>query len=626
MDHTRSRPAKRNTNQLEFIKKTIVPKLAKEKNCWPFLRPVDHVKLMLPDYPKIVKTPMDLGTIKQRLNQKYYYCAAEALDDLFLMFSNCYVFNKPGDDVVFMGQRLEVIVQANLRVMPTPEVEFHPPPKIKLPPRSSAVSESNSSVSLNHSEFNNGNAVFDHSTAKKPSKRKVESVLDELPSSPTSIDENRVKVTKKPKLEDRPVGKRIRLSEPLKACANLLKDISSQRYRDLNHLFLEPVDAISLGLHDYHDIIKFPMDLSTIKTKLENGQYQGKQEFADDVRLMFNNCYKYNGESSEVGMIGKRLQRIFEESFVKISETQNESEEELLERPSHSVSSTGLANLDARNIDPNVYQMLQNAIKEHQKLTNKFNAFGEELQRSANILNTIVAALNIPSEQLSTTKKKASSRLSGDIFDDASKKSKSSKPSSKRKPSGGSAQRTVPKNVSAAPTAAAPVASAGAPGAALMMDNGGTAPGAVADASVRPMTYEEKRQLSMDINKLPGEKLGRVVQIIQQREPSHRDCNPDEIEIDFETLQPTTLRELEKYVKSVLQKSAKGGASGYKFTKSGTAVTPAQQQQAAAKREQKKEELENRIRQNAANSAFPNSKGKFVLLPFHMLLLHFCCV
>lgn len=69
-----------------------------------------------------------------------------------------------------------------------------------------------------------------------------------------------------------------------------------------------------------------------------------------------------------------------------------------------------------------------------------------------------------------------------------------------------------------------------------------------------PMTYDEKRQLSLDINRLPGEKLGRVVHIIQSREPSLRDSNPDEIEIDFETLKPTTLRELERYVKSCLQK------------------------------------------------------------------------
>jgi len=74
------------------------------------------------------------------------------------------------------------------------------------------------------------------------------------------------------------------------------------------------------------------------------------------------------------------------------------------------------------------------------------------------------------------------------------------------------------------------------------------------DEDAKPMTYDEKRQLSLDINKLPGEKLGRVVHIIQLREPTLKDSSPDEIEIDFETLKPSTLRELEKYVNSVLRK------------------------------------------------------------------------
>ena len=53
---------------------------------------------------------------------------------------------------------------------------------------------------------------------------------------------------------------------------------------------------------------------------------------------------------------------------------------------------------------------------------------------------------------------------------------------------------------------------------------------------------------------LTGDKLGRVVHIIQSREPSLKDSNPDEIEIDFETLKPSTLRELEAYVMACLKK------------------------------------------------------------------------
>ncbi|EDO31846.1 predicted protein, partial [Nematostella vectensis] len=77
------------------------------------------------------------------------------------------------------------------------------------------------------------------------------------------------------------------------------------------------------------------------------------------------------------------------------------------------------------------------------------------------------------------------------------------------------------------------------------------------EETAKAMTYDEKRQLSLDINRLPGPKLGRVVHIIQSREKQLRDSNPDEIEIDFETLAPSTLRELEKYVQSCLRKKHK---------------------------------------------------------------------
>lgn len=63
-----------------------------------------------------------------------------------------------------------------------------------------------------------------------------------------------------------------------------------------------------------------------------------------------------------------------------------------------------------------------------------------------------------------------------------------------------------------------------------------------------------------------GDKLGKVVHIIQSREPSLRDSNPDEIEIDFETLKPSTLRELENYVASCLRKKTRKFLTFIKLT------------------------------------------------------------
>jgi acetylornithine deacetylase/succinyl-diaminopimelate desuccinylase-like protein len=79
----------------------------------------------------------------------------------------------------------------------------------------------------------------------------------------------------------------------------------------------------------------------------------------------------------------------------------------------------------------------------------------------------------------------------------------------------------------------------------------------------RPMTFEEKRSLSLNINKLPHEKLGKVVEIIKRRR-SNVVGNSEEIEIDIDVLDNATLKELDKYVKETLNPSKPKPAAGSK--------------------------------------------------------------
>jgi len=68
------------------------------------------------DYHKIIKQPMDLGTIKKRLENNYYWSAKECIQDFNTMFTNCYVYNKPGEDVVVMAQTLEKLFLTKVRM------------------------------------------------------------------------------------------------------------------------------------------------------------------------------------------------------------------------------------------------------------------------------------------------------------------------------------------------------------------------------------------------------------------------------------------------------------------------------------------------------------------------------
>ena len=78
---------------------------------YPFYEPVNHVALGLNDYTNIVKNPMDLSTIKRRLEADYYEEYQSVYSDVKLMFENCCLYNPPGHDVVKMAKKAEILAE-----------------------------------------------------------------------------------------------------------------------------------------------------------------------------------------------------------------------------------------------------------------------------------------------------------------------------------------------------------------------------------------------------------------------------------------------------------------------------------------------------------------------------------
>ena len=64
--------------------------------------------------------------------------------------------------------------------------------------------------------------------------------------------------------------------------------------------FRTPVDPNALGIPDYFEIIKKPMDMSQIRRKLDLGQYSNPWDFISDVFVMFENAWVYNRKTSRV--------------------------------------------------------------------------------------------------------------------------------------------------------------------------------------------------------------------------------------------------------------------------------------------------------------------------------------
>jgi hypothetical protein len=97
----------------------------------------------------------------------------------------------------------------------------------------------------------------------------------------------------------------------VKFCHRVLTRLMHPRLSHLNQPFLEPVDPVGLNLPTYFQVIKQPMDLSSIRGKLKAGDYEDAEEFRKDINIMFKNCSTFNRESDPVYNCGHLLNQIF---------------------------------------------------------------------------------------------------------------------------------------------------------------------------------------------------------------------------------------------------------------------------------------------------------------------------
>ncbi|XP_051986211.1 bromodomain testis-specific protein isoform X1 [Xyrauchen texanus] len=555
------------TNQLQYLEKVVIKALWRHHFSWPFRQPVDAVRLHLPDYYSIIKNPMDLTTIKKRLENNYYWKAMQCIEDFNTMFTNCYVYNRPGDDIVLMAQALEKHFLEKVSQMPQDECEISAltskaPVKggrkpaglnVRPPsPVSEVVFQQTVTVippDVLHTIPSAPLSAQLTAKLKNGVKRKADTTTpsaSSITSSEASPCLKEPKVLKlfsrrgsgrpiKPPCKDLPesppqhqVGRRNKLSERLKYSSAILKEMFAKKHAAYAWPFYKPVDAEALGLHDYHEIILQPMDLSTVRKKMETREYTDALQFAADMRLMFSNCYKYNPPAHEVVTMARKLQDVFESCFSKIPEEPrnqapipglNRARKEKIVRavsPSSSDSSGSESPSPSDNSSDSEEGEEERALR-LASLEEQLKAVREQLQ-----LLTQTPLLKPKKKEKSKKKKERESKRKGEEMKKSSKiqrRSNSSKSSGRNKES--------------------------------------RAYDSEEEMNALPMPYEEKRRLSLDINKLPGDKLGKVVHIIKAREPLLRDTDPEEIEIDFEMLKPSTLRALECYVISCLRKKPK---------------------------------------------------------------------
>lgn len=80
----------------------------------------------------------------------------------------------------------------------------------------------------------------------------------------------------------------------------------------------------------YYDVIKSPIDLETIATNAKEHRYHSRQQFMDDLQLMYENSLKFNGPENPITKKGLELIEVAKQCMEEHDEKLNELEAAIL--------------------------------------------------------------------------------------------------------------------------------------------------------------------------------------------------------------------------------------------------------------------------------------------------------
>ncbi len=295
--------------------------------------------------------------------------------------------------------------------------------------------------------------------------------------------------------------------------------------------FTVPVDPVAHNCPNYLQVIKHPMDLGTVQTKLRADEYSSEDQVLGDIRLVFSNAMKFNPPVHPVHKVAAQHLVILERELEKlrapprkgsrvkrkstkpggISDSDEEFDDEDLLSPSsrEEKRDRSRSKKKQKRSSGGAYHQQQPAggaeSSEIAMLKNQLSQISEQLQ--------LVTQLNAMQNQHSMLM--------------------STQPAIGLPPAG---------NPRAAPARAAP------------------AP-VQRKKEVRPLSYQEKRQLGQDINCLGEDEIVKVVEIIQESGgPLGKD--DEDIELDIDSLDTPTLKKLQKFVKQAKNRMKKQALQG----------------------------------------------------------------
>ena len=297
----------------EFRK--VLGRVKKTKQGMHFRDSVQRLWPVLWDsYAAKIEKPTDLSGIDRTLRDPagLYKTMGDFKQDLLLMYENTLSFNGPAHDVTQAAKGCIRNIWEDVLTIPQEE-----PAKPKAAPKQKPLRESRAAAHPEPVTKKSSAGPASPALEAPPKSAPTQDQPSSLRRASTATEGDRPKRTvRPPKAKDIDYStkpSRKKMKPELQFCEEVLNELMAPKNKLINQWFMEAVDAEGLAIPQYYSIIKKPMDLGKVQRMLANGDITNSKDFNKNVRLIFDNCYTFNGtpDQNSVSFVAKQLEDIY---------------------------------------------------------------------------------------------------------------------------------------------------------------------------------------------------------------------------------------------------------------------------------------------------------------------------
>ncbi|XP_047386645.1 protein polybromo-1 isoform X16 [Sciurus carolinensis] len=268
-------------------------------------------KVQYPDYYAIIKEPIDLKTIAQRIQNGSYKSIHAMAKDIDLLAKNAKTYNEPGSQVFKDANSIKKIFY-----MKKAEIEHHEMAKSSLRIRTPSNLVATRLTGPSHSK---GSLGEERNTTSKyyRNKRAVQggrlsAITMALQYGSESEEDAALAAARyeEGESEAESITSFMDVSNPFYQLYDTVRSCRNNQ----GQLIAEPFFHLpsKKKYPDYYQQIKMPISLQQIRTKLKNQEYETLDHLECDLNLMFENAKRYNVPNSAIYKRVLKLQQVMQ--------------------------------------------------------------------------------------------------------------------------------------------------------------------------------------------------------------------------------------------------------------------------------------------------------------------------